>query len=134
MEKTDFKQYVALSIEVRQLREQLDALCDPKGAKFSSDPRGPASPGSAAMVSILSARAALEQKSLAALAEKEAQQLRIEQAIMSLDDASERLVMRALYIEGKKWPVVIRELTKKGYSERTLFRLHGTALLKLKEF
>lgn len=133
MEKSEFREYVALSAEVRQLQEQLDALCDPKGARFSSDPRGPGSPGAAAMVGIISARAALEEKYRAALTEKEAQQLRIEQAIMSLDDIGERLVMRARYIEGKEWLDIIRELSKKGYSERTLYRLHGSALWKLRE-
>ena len=29
--------------------------------------------------------------------------------------------------------IVIREMQKLGYSERTVFRLHGSALLKLKE-
>lgn len=134
MEKADFLDYVKTVVEVRQLRDQMDALCDPKCPKYSADPRSPGSPGSAAMVGVVSEHMELAALYEAALAEKEAQQLAVERAIQSLDVTGERLVMRARYIEGKDWPVVIRELTKLGYSERTLYRLHGSALWRLKDY
>ena len=67
------------------------------------------------------------------LADKEARQLAIEQAIQSLGDTPERVIMRELYISGRKWPAVIRKMQSLGYSERTAYYLHGRALLKLKE-
>lgn len=133
MEKSDFRNYRALVKEVQQLRDQLAALCDPKGPNYGTDPRSPGSPGSAAMVSAVSAYMELEELYHAALAEKEAQQLAIEQAIQSLDVPGERLVMRARYIEGKGWPVIIREMGRLGYSERTVHRRHSSALRKLKD-
>lgn len=67
------------------------------------------------------------------LAEKEAQQLAIEQAIDSLGDTPERVVMRELYIFGRRWPAVLCKMQSLGYSERTVYRLHGAALWKLRE-
>ena len=67
------------------------------------------------------------------LAAKVAQQLAIERALDSLEDPAERMVMRYRYIDGRGWSSIISELTMLGYSERQVYRLHGFALLKLKE-
>ena len=67
------------------------------------------------------------------LAAKEAQQLAIEQAIQSLDDTPERVVMRERYIKGRGWTAIVQEMAGLGYSERQVYRLHGFALLRLKE-
>ena len=69
----------------------------------------------------------------AKVAELEAQTLVIEQAIAALSDPGERLVMRERYIFGKNWHQVCSTLIPLGYSERTIYRLHGFALLHLKE-
>lgn len=136
MEKSDFKSYRALVIEVGQLQEQLkileSSLYSPKGQRFTSTPRSPSGYRST-MDGAVDRHIHLYNKYAAELADKESQQLAIETAIASLADPDERVVMRERYIKAQEWPVVIRKLQKEGYSERTIFRLHGTALLKLKE-
>lgn len=136
MEKIDFKNYRALVLEVQQLRDQLQtlesSLYSPKGQRFTSTPRVPSGERST-MDGAVAAHIKLERKYREELAEKEAQQLAIEEAIQSLGDTPERVVMRELYIFGKGWPAVLNKMQKLGYSERTTYRLHGYALLKLKE-
>lgn len=136
MEKIDFKNYRALVAEVQQLRDQLavleSSLYSPKGQRFTSTPRVPSGAGST-MDGAVERHMKLDELYRANLAEKEAQQLAIEQAIQSLADTAERLVMRERYINGKGWAAIINKLQKLGYSERQVYRLHGFALLKLKE-
>ena len=85
------------------------------------------------MDSAVARHMSLERRYREKLADKEAQQLIIEDAIESLGDTPERVIMRELYIKGKRWPAVLYDMQKRGYSERTAYRLHGLALLKLKE-
>lgn len=136
MEKADFKNYRTLLLEVEQLREQLkvleSSLYSPKGQRFTSTPRVPSGDRST-MDGAVERHMKLERLYHDQLAEKEAQQLAIEQAIDSLGDSPERVIMRELYIMGRRWPAVIKKMEKAGYSERTSYRLHGFALLKLKE-
>lgn len=136
MEKSDFKSYHALVVEVQQLKEQLrvleSSIYSPKGQRFTSTPRVPSGDRST-MDGAVDRHIQLCNKYAAELAEKEARQLAIETAISSLADPDERVVMRERYIKAQSWPVVVRKLEKEGYSERTIFRLHGTALWKLKE-
>ena len=136
MEKVDFKNYRVLVVEVQQLKDQLQALesslYSPKGQRFTSTPRVPSGDRST-MDGAVDAHIRLERKYREELAEKEAKQLAIEEAIQSLGDTPERVVMRELYIFGKGWPAVLNKMQKLGYSERTTYRLHGYALLKLKE-
>ena len=139
MEKADFRNYRALVREVRQLQEQVRileaSLYSPAGQRFSSMPRAASGPKKT-MEDAVAGHIKLESLYRSKLAEQESRQYAIEQAIQSLPDTSEapeRLVMRLLYIEARGWPAVIREMQKLGYSERTVFRLHGSALLKLKE-
>jgi hypothetical protein len=136
VEKADFKNYRALLLEVEQLREQLkileSSLYSPKGQRFTSTPRV-SSGDRSTMDGAVERHMKLERLYHDQLAEKEAQQLAIEQAIDSLGDSPERVIMRELYIVGRRWPAVIKKMEKAGYSERTSYRLHGFALLKLKE-
>ena len=136
MEKSDFKNYRALVIEVQQLKEQLavleSSLYSPRGQRFSSTPRVPSGDRST-MDGAVDRHLRLVALYQEQLAEKEAQQLAVEQAIESLADTPERVVMRELYIAGRSWPSVINKMQKLGYSERTTYRLHGFALYKLKE-
>lgn len=136
MEKVDFRNYRALLLEVGQLRDQLrtleSSMYSPRGQRFSSTPNATAGINKT-MADPVARHIDLEETYRAELAEKEAQQLAIELAIASLADIGERLVMRARYIEGRGWPAVIWEMQKAGYSERTVYRLHGYALQKLKE-
>lgn len=136
MEKSDFRNYRVLAREVQQLRDQLrvleSSLYSPKGQRFTSTPRAASGKGST-MDGVIGKHIALDSFYREQLAEKESQQLAIEQAIASLGDTPERVVMRELYICGRSWPAVIRKMQELGYSERTAYRLHGHALLKLKE-
>ena len=136
MEKNDLKNYRALVQEVLQLKEQLavleSSIYSPRGQRFTTTPRVPSGDRST-MDGAVDRHIKLVALYRDQLAEKEAKQLAIEQAIESLDDTPERLIMRDLYIAGKRWPAVLTKMQKLGYSERTVYRLHGYALLKLKE-
>lgn len=136
MEKADFRNYRMLVWEVQQLKEQVavleSSLYSPRGQRFTSTPRA-SSGEKSTMDSAVARHMSLERRYREKLADKEAQQLIIEDAIESLGDTPERVIMRELYIKGKRWPAVLYEMQKRGYSERTAYRLHGLALLKLKE-
>lgn len=136
MDKTTLRNYRMLVWEVQQLKEQLatleSSLYSPKGQRFTSTPRA-SSAEKSTMDSAVARHMSLEQKYREKLEAMEAQQLAIEEAIESLGDTPERVIMRELYIKGKRWPAVLYEMQKRGYSERTAYRLHGLALLKLKE-
>lgn len=135
MEKADFKGYRALVMEVQQLREQLTALetsmYSPRTSRPSLTPK--AHGGSHGPEDAIARHIKLVEWYCEQLALKEAQQLAIEQAIASLGDPHERLVMRYRYIEGRKWVYTIARLAELGFSDRQVYRLHGFALLKLKD-
>ena len=136
MEKSDFWSYKTLALETQQLREQLatleSSLYSPKGQRFTSTPRVPSGGGST-MDGAVARHMKLVDLYRGKLAEQEAQLLKIEGAVMSLSDTAERAVMRERYILGQRWPTVVTKLQKLGYSERQVYRLHGSALTKLKE-
>lgn len=136
MEKVDLKNYRVLVMEVQQLREQLtsleSSLYSPKGQRFTSTPRVPSGERST-MDGAVERHITLEAMYREQLADKEAQQLAIEQAVRGLGDTAERVVMRERYLKGRGWSAIVREMAKLGISERQVYRLHGLALLKLKE-
>ena len=137
MDKSEFRNYRALVREVQQLSAQLRileaSLYSPAGQRFSATPHASSGPKKT-MEDAVAGHLKLEALYRSQLAEKENRQAYIEGAISANLDTPERLVMRFRYIEGRGWPAVIREMQKLGYSERTVFRLHGSALRKLKEF
>lgn len=136
MEQTDLKNYRALLFEVRRIKAQLSALegsiYSPTGQRYSHTPRSTSGHGHS-MDDSVARHLELVEKYEETLAELEAQTLVIEQAIAALSDPGERLVMRERYIFGKNWHQVCSTLIPLGYSERTIYRLHGFALLHLKE-
>ena len=136
MDKLDLKRYRELVLEVQQLHDQLMALesslYSPKGQWFTSTPTATSGKGST-MDAAVARHMALEKLYHEELADKEAMQLRIEEAIQSLGDTPERVIMRERYIKGRGWTSIIRDMQKLGYSERQVYRMHGYALLKLKE-
>lgn len=136
MEKIDFLNYRSLSREVRQLRANLDALeasmYAPKGKRLTPTPAAP-SGGGKTMADVVCKHMELEALYLEKLKEKNARLIAIETAIESLADPGERLVMRYRYIDGYDWGHVCGEMKPLGYAERTVYRLHGGALMKLKE-
>lgn len=137
MEKADFLNYRLLVREVQQLKGQLMALesslYSPKGQRFTSTPHATSGKGKT-MEDAVAGHIRLVEHYEAQLAEKEAQQLAIEQAIASLKDAAQRQVMRDRYISGLSWGRILSDFAQRGYSERQVYRLHGYALLNLKEF
>ena len=136
MEKSDFLNYRALVLEVRQLQSYLvsleRALDSISSPQFSFTPKGPHSGGSPVekqVVRFLDVQELYKAK----LAEKLSQLASVEQAIDSLDSPAERLVMRLRYLEGRSWVGVCMEFQKLGYCERVVYQIHGAALKKLKE-
>lgn len=136
MDKNEFKNYRTLAREVKQLSGQLKtleaSLYSPKGQQFSTMPRAASGPKNT-MDDAVAGHMKLEALYREKLAAQEAQQLIVEQSINSLEDPAERVVMRARYIEGKSWVDIVRDMQRQGYSERTVYRLHGFALAKLRE-
>jgi chromosome segregation ATPase len=136
MDKIVFQNYRILTREVKQLREQLEALesslYSPKGQRFTSTPHAASGSGKT-MEAAVERHMQLVEYYHEKLAEKETQQLVIERAIDSLEDEGERVVMRDRYIAGHSWRYIVAKMAERGYSERTVYRLHGFALLKLKE-
>lgn len=135
MEKLDLKNYRELLLEVAQLRDQLmmleSSMYSPKNQRISSTPRS--SSGDRSMADPVARHIKLEEFYREELAKKEAKQLAIEQAIASLVDDAERVVLRYRYIEGRSWAYICARMSEKGYSERQVYRLHGFALARLKE-
>ena len=135
MEKADFINYRALVREVLQLNEQLVALeSSMYSPKIPHLTQTPVQPGQRCdMADIVARHIELAALYKERMVEKMVQQLAIERAIESLEDPAERMVMRYRYMEGRGWNFIIAELAALGYSERQVYRLHGFALLKLKE-
>lgn len=136
MKKSDFQNYKALTLEARQLRayvETLDRALNSAGVSRVSDaPKGPhtgAADLGARIARYLEIKATYE----AQRDRVEAQILTIEHAIQALESPAERLVMRYRYLEGRSWASVYSKIQRAGYSERQMYRLHGSALLKLRE-
>jgi len=136
MDKNDFRNYRPLLLEVQQLKEQLQTLeasiYSPRGQRFTTTPTAPTR-DRPTMDGPVARHIRLVELYEEELAEKEAKQFAIEQAIQGLEDTAERVVMRERYIAGRGWSAVIGKMQKLGYSERQVYRLHGSALWKLKE-
>lgn len=136
MEKSDFQNYRMLAQEVRTLQARLAELegtiYSPAGQRYSLVPRASSGQNST-LDDAIAAHAALEDRLLKALAEKNRQLLLVYQAIESLADPAERMVMEYRYIDGYSWRKVCYLMQRQGVSERQVYRLHGWALEKLKE-
>ena len=134
MEKTDFKGYRALVLEIEQLRGQLlsleTSMYSPRTSRPSLTPK--AHGGNHGPEDAIDRHIKLVAWYRENLATKEAQQLAIEQAIDSLEDPFERVVMRYRYIDGQEWTYIIAQLAGLGHSARQVYRLHGFALQRLK--
>ena len=135
MEKVELLNYRALVLEVRHLRSYLARLEELRGSvaspQLSFTPKGPPGPGSsvAAQAGRFVDAEALYREKVALL---DGQILRIEQAVGSLENPAERLILRLRYMEGREWASICARLQAEGYSERQVYRLHGYALMKLK--
>lgn len=136
MDKIDLMNYRALSREVKQLRDQLAALesslYSPKGQRFTSMPHSSSGPKKT-MEDAVAGHMRLESLYREKLARQEAQLFAIEDALYALADPAQRIIMRERYINGRSWVRICDMMRSEGYSERQVYRLHGYALLKLKE-
>lgn len=136
MEKIDFINYRMLTNEVRQLRDQLTtleaSLYSPKGQRFTSTPHAASGPKKT-MEDAVAGHMRLEQLYHEKLTEQEAQLYAIEAALDSLADPAQRVIMRERYVLGHSWVHICDKMRSQGYSERQVYRLHGFALLNLKE-
>lgn len=137
MDKTELLNYRMLAYEVRQLRDLLAALeismDSPKSPRFTLTPSGSSHQGSA-MEQAVVRHIELQELYAKRLEEQGAKLQEVERAIGSLDDPAERAIMRNRYILGWSWRRVCMAMQMEGYSERQVYRLHGYALLKLKEY
>ena len=118
-------------MEVRHLKDKLLSL---PGQPGTFTPPAPHSEAASAMDAKVARYREVEGLYKAQKARSEAQVAAIEYAIQSLRLPAERQVMRLRYIEGWDWTRVCTKLRAIGYSERQVYRLHGSALQKLKEF
>lgn len=136
MEKTDLLNYRALAREVGQLRDQLAtleaSLYSPKGQRFTSMPHSASGPKKT-MEDAVAGHMRLEELYRERLTEQEQRLLDIEEALFTLDDPAQRIIMRERYILGHSWARICTKMAAQGYSERQVYRLHGYALLELKE-
>lgn len=137
MEKSEFVNYRMLAREVEQLRLQVkvteETLYSPTGQRFTSTPHATAPRGDAmdlAVARLFDLRELYSKR----LVEMRARLLDIERAIYSLEDPAQRVIMRDRYVLGWSWRRICSSLADEGYSERQVYRLHGYALLKLKEY
>lgn len=136
MDKVDLINYRILSREVRQLRDQLTALesslYSPKGQRFTSMPHSSHGPKKT-MDEVVAGHIKLESLYREKLAAQEARLYDIEEALDSLEDPAQRVIMRERYVLGHSWIYICDKMRSQGYSERQVYRLHGYALLNLKE-
>ena len=136
MDKVDFINYRILSKEVQQLRNQLQtlesSLYSPAGQRFSTMPRSSSGPKKT-MEDAVAGHIKLSDMYMEKLMQQEEHLQRIEEALDSLPDPAQRVIMRERYVLGRSWVSICDTMRKQGYSERTVYRLHGFALLKLKE-
>lgn len=137
MDRNELKNYRMLAYEVRQLRDLLASLemsiDSPKSPRFTLTPSGSSHQGSP-MEQALIRHLELQELYTKRLAEKDAKLQEVERAIGSLEDPAERVIMRNRYILGWSWRRVCMAMQAEGYSERQVYRLHGYALLKLKDY
>ncbi len=129
MDKRTLKQYSRICDEIKELEAEKQSLVDgcigavkitglPSGFALS-DPTGDIG----VKIANISEVIARQLNRCIALREE------IEKVINSLDDPTERLLMRKRYIEGKTWEQVAREM---NYSFRRVTQIHGDILQKIK--
>lgn len=131
MTKERLREYQKLKHEQQQIREQLDkveaVLFYPKNQQLTGMPSAPVDGNPQEDLAIHHIE--LVEKYKTKMAELAEEQLAIEKAIDTLDPTA-RMLMRYRYIDGLQWEEVCIKIC---YSWRQTHRLHGEALLKLKE-
>ncbi|MEE1400917.1 MAG: hypothetical protein UF305_01315 [Oscillospiraceae bacterium] len=131
MTKERLRHYRAIKREADQIAGQLEAvearLYGPRGQRLTGMPSAPSPDAGAATESLMDQHAQLMQRYREQLAQLEAEQLAVEEAIRSLPPAS-RTLMRYRYIDGLKWEEVCVQM---HYSWTQTHEMHGRALAML---
>ncbi len=132
MTKERLRNYKNIRREVTQLQELICQLrvdiAAPRSQQLTGMPHGSSRAGSAIETAV-ERLVELEDLYTAKLKTLVDEQLAVEAAISSLEPA-ERQLMRARYIEGRKWEEVCVLI---GYSWQQTHRLHARALARLCE-
>ncbi len=131
MTKERLRNYRAVRLEVTQLQDQIrqlrSALYAPRSSQLTGLPPAGSREGSA-LESAVARLMELEGVYARTLVVLLTEQLAVETAIASLDSV-ERQLMRARYLDGRKWEEVCVVI---GYSWQQTHRLHARALARLK--
>ena len=131
MTKETLKQYLHLKAEHAQISAMLEeleaAMTAPKAQKLNGMPRG-GNGQESPMEAMVARHIALQERYRDKLAELDAAQPEIEDAIEQLDSV-ERTLMRLRYIKGLKWEEICVAMS---YSWRRVHQVHAEALEKLK--
>lgn len=130
MTKRELQEFRGISIEIRQLGEQIarleSALKSPKGQIITDMPKcsqqgGDMADRIAKLIEYQESRNKLRDELIK-------RQEAVEKAIDSLQDTTQRAIMRYRYIQGLKW---IEIAHKMNYEERQIFYIHKRALKTL---
>lgn len=133
MNKSQLKNYINLRKEVNQIEERLKEYEFKIGSVKSQIITGlPSAHGSTqnSNEAVVLSFVDLEREYIHKLAKLNTEIMQIETAISLLNDSAERQVMRARYIEGKKWEEICDII---GYSWSQTLRIHARALEKITE-
>jgi DNA-directed RNA polymerase specialized sigma24 family protein len=130
--KERLRQYQQLKREKALLEEKLEeiesTMASPRLQKLDGMPRSQAQGGSL-LESLVEQHLTLKGLYACKLKELNATLLEIETAIETLEDPTERNLMRLRYIDGFKWEEIAVAL---GYEWSQTHRIHARALEKLK--
>lgn len=131
MEKEELRRYRVLCVEIEDMKRRLQefdniALGSPV---IDGMPHGSSAPGDR-IGSIIAKKTALEDQLMDRIEELMDLRQRIEDAIASLEDPVERLLMHYRYIDGMAWESICVQL---NYSWPQIHRLHARCLKKLKD-
>lgn len=132
MTKYELREYRFLKKELKKLEDRIRELkserLSPKNQIITGMPRGSNStPDKFGEVMIQLER--LELKAMATYVKLLRACERIENAIETLEDSKERLLMRSRYIDCMSWKDIAKEM---NYSVENIYKLHGQILEKLK--
>jgi len=129
--KRKLHRYNATRWECKQIADQLEQLRataeSPRSQAMDGMPHGSGGGGDA-MAGLVAELVALQEKYLDKLHRLNAALAEVEDMIDSLEDPTERRLMRCRYISGMAWEEVCVEMC---YSWRQTHRIHGVALGRL---
>ena len=130
MTKEELMQYGSIELEVKQLKERIEYL-EEKKTSIKSQVITDMPTGGGERTDILTLITKIEDSQIE-LIQKQSKLVEImesiEHTIDGLEDSTERIILRARYLECKKWEQICVEL---NYSWRQIHRLHSNILKKI---